>query len=148
MMNHRLSSEYLYSYTKNFEAIKNILKSGFRHSKNVETLPYGNYQQENYIVSFCDILPEQSSFHKEVFGENALSLKKEWGVKNGVSPLRYVHRESPGCNSKYVQLKNDMRTAFTGNDTIGDFLTIVNFIEAKRKGKFKKDRIEDEVSNF
>ena len=31
MSNNRLSSDYLYSYTQNFEAIKNILRTGFRY---------------------------------------------------------------------------------------------------------------------
>ncbi len=147
MDSNRLSSDYLYSYTQNFDALKNILRAGFRYSRNIETLPYSNYVQENYIVCFCDILPEHSGYHKEVYGKNALSFDKEWGIKNGVSPLRYVHGNSPGCNAKYTQIKNDIRTAFTGQDKIGDFLTLINFIEARRKSILTKDRIEEEIDN-
>lgn len=148
MDNNRLSSDYLYSYTQNFDDLKKILQAGFRYSRNVEKLPYSNYEQENYIVCFCDILPEHSSYHKEVYGKNALALNKVWGIKNGVSPLRYVHINSPGCNAKYTQIKNDMRTAVSGQDKIGDFLTLINFIEARRKGVLTKDRIEDEIGNY
>jgi len=148
MENNRLSSDYLYSFTKNFEALKNILKSGFRYSKNHEKIPYESYEQENFIVCFCDILPEQAGYHKSIYGSNALSFKKEWGIKKGISPVRYVHKSSPGCLSKYIQIKNDLRKALTDEGgVLGNFLALTTLIQAREKGYLTKDSFDDEIGN-
>src|SRR5687767_2676126 len=49
------------------------------------------------LVSFCDLTIMQltgDSLHRESYGEYGLGLTKEWGIKNGVSPVIYVHKES------------------------------------------------------
>jgi hypothetical protein len=145
--NKRLSSDHLYSYTEDFEALKNILKSGFRYSRNVERLPYGNYTQESFIICFCDILPEQSEYHASVYGKNALSLTKEWGIKNGVSPVSYVHGGSPGSRTEYLKLKNDFRETVKGERYLDDFLSLVRFRKAREKGIFTKEKLKDERDN-
>ena len=147
MQNNRLSSDYLYSYTPKFDTLKDILKFGFRFSRNVETLPGGKYQQENYIVCFCDILTEQSDYHKEMYGKNALAMKKSWGIKNGVSPLRYVHTNSPGCSTQYNSIKNDIRKTLSGQNPITDLLSIIVFSDARRRGILTKEKFEDETDN-
>ncbi len=88
-----------------------ILKGGFRHSVWEETLPYRKSKQFNYICSFCDILPCDADYHTACYGKNALALTKTWGIKNGISPVRYIHESSAGASETYHAHKVLLRNA-------------------------------------
>jgi len=107
----RLSSDLLFHYKRDFDVLKLILQYGFRHSLWRESLPFGGSKQLNFMCCFCDILPAQASAHKMCYGEYAIALTKEWGIRNGISPVRYVHSSSPGMNAKYTELKKMHRHA-------------------------------------
>ncbi|WP_138269566.1 abortive infection system antitoxin AbiGi family protein [Anaerofustis stercorihominis] len=47
---------------------------------------------------FCDIHLHMVSKHKEEFGDYAIGLTKEWGVRNGLQPIIYCNK-----NSSYVK---------------------------------------------
>ena len=102
----RLSSDFLFHYKGDFDVVKLILQHGFRHNMWQESLPYNGAKQENFCCSFCDILPEQSAFHQQVYGDYAIALKKEWGIREDISPVRYIHERSPGMTDAYIALKN------------------------------------------
>lgn len=51
------------------------------------------------IVSFCDIPLSQTTNHMETYGKYAIGLKKEWGIRNGISPVLYMHHDSPVVDS-------------------------------------------------
>ena len=70
-----------------------------------ETLPYREAKQQNFICSFCDILPAQADYHRECYGKHALGLTKTWGIKQNIAPVRYVHETSVGVSSQYQSLK-------------------------------------------
>lgn len=148
--NYRLSSDFLYTYTTKLENIKLMLKHGIRHSLNREKLPYKNSEQHNFIVCFCDILPEQADYHKSIYGSYSIAFTKEWGIKNGISPLRYIHKNSLGATADYVQIKNDNRTAratLQDGNQVDYFQSLVFFRKAREKGLFKKDSISEEIEN-
>jgi hypothetical protein len=107
----RLSSEYLFHYKKDLRVLCLILKGGFRHSVWDETLPYRKSKQFNYICSFCDILPCDADYHTSCYGKNALALTKTWGIKNGISPVRYIHESSAGASETYHAHKVLLRNA-------------------------------------
>jgi hypothetical protein len=107
----RLSSEFLFHYKKNLNVLSLILKGGFRHSVWEETLPYRKSKQLNYVCSFCDILPCDADYHTACYGKNALALTKTWGIKNGISPVRYIHESSAGVSESYHAHKALLRNA-------------------------------------
>jgi hypothetical protein len=149
--NYRLSSDYLYTYTSKLDNIKLMLKYGLRHSMNQEKIPYQNSEQHNFIVCFCDILPEQSDYHKSVYGNYGLSFKKNWGIQNGISPVRYVHEKSTGTTSNYVKIKNDLREArktLADGNQIDYFLALLLHSTAREKGLLTKNTIDEEIGNM
>jgi len=83
-----LSSDSLYHYTREIEAVKGIIQTGFRHSYCKEKVIGGRSVQENFIVCFCDILPKQASYHKQCYGSIAIVLTKQWGYRK-----RYITRK-------------------------------------------------------
>jgi hypothetical protein len=147
---YRLSSDFLYTYTAKFENIKLMLKYGLRHSLNKEKLPYLNSEQHNFVVCFCDILPEQADFHKSVYGNYSIAFTKEWGIKNEISPIRYIHEKSPGAVEQYVFIKNDLREAreaLRDGNQIDYFLSLLLFSNAREMGLFTKGSLEKEAGN-
>lgn len=111
----RLSSNYLFHYKTDVNVIKLILEKGFRHSMWDEKVIFRDSVQQNFVVCFCDILAEHSAYHKQCYGNNALVLKKEWGIQNSISPMRYVHNNSIGQSPEYIKLKNINREMWIKN---------------------------------
>ena len=109
-MKRRLSADYLYHFTPKFENIKLILKNGFRHSLISELRPNSpvanrRFMQQNFLVCFCDIKPNENDFHRQCYGSFALALTKHWGMRNKISPVRYVHSNSCGLEQQYIELR-------------------------------------------
>ena len=89
-----LSANTLFHFTKTHENILSILENEF----------YPNYSLEDWkplsgkthpiaipMVSFCDIPLSQISNHTKHYGNYALGLKKEWGIKNKINPVLYTY---------------------------------------------------------
>lgn len=148
--NNRLSSDFLYTYTTEYNNIKSMLKNGIRHSLNQERLPYKASKQQNFIACFCDILPEQADYHKHVYGNYAIAFTKEWGIKNDLTPVRYIHKKSPGATANYVHIKNDIREArnsLKDGNQLDYFHSLLFLTSAREKGFLTQDSIKDEVGN-
>lgn len=98
-----ISANTLFHFTK-IEGLQGILRSrGFfcqysdEHFEHI--LPKNSKHRFCYVpmISFCDLTIMQlcnDSVHRESFGEFGIGLTKEWGTRNGVSPVMYVHRHS------------------------------------------------------
>lgn len=106
-MNNRLSSDNLYHFTKDPETIVKIINFGFRYSLCFESIPYRSLSRNLFNISFCDIKFEESETHRKCYGNNSIVLKKEWGISNGVSPVRYVHSNSPGISESYILMRGN-----------------------------------------
>lgn len=123
----RLSSEYLFHYKKSLHVLCLILKGGFRHSVWEETLPYRKSKQFNHICSFCDILPCDADYHTSCYGKNALALTKTWGIRSGISPVRYIHESSAGATETYHAHKVLLRNA-TASDTRDEYEMFAKYL--------------------
>lgn len=150
MNNIRLSSDFLYTYTTKFDNMKLMLKHGLRYSLNKEKIPYINSEQHNFIICFCDILPEQSDFHKSVYGNYSIAFSKKWGIDNGITPIRYIHEKSTGATPDYIYIKNDLRearNALINGNQLDYFLSLILHSNAREKGLLTKDSIFKEIGN-
>jgi len=148
--NGRLSSDFLYTYTPKLDNIKLMLKHGLRYSLNKEKLPYKTSEQHNFVVCFCDILPEQAGYHKSIYGNYGISFKKEWAIKNEISPIRYIHKKSTGATENYNHIKNDLREsrkALMDGNQIDYLLSLILHSTAREKGLLTKDSIDNEIDN-
>jgi len=101
----RLSSDYLYHYKQSFDVIKLILKYGFSHRLWDENIPFLKSQQLNYIICFCDILWKDNQYHMSCYGNNIIVLKKEWAIRNNITPVHYIHENSTTVSSDWVVRK-------------------------------------------
>ncbi|WP_313263589.1 abortive infection system antitoxin AbiGi family protein [Sphingobacterium sp.] len=111
---------HIFHYTNNFEILKKILRSGFAPSYCEETID----KKEYFIpmVSFCNIpLREVDSYMK--YGQYGIGMSMEWALENSISPVIYVHENTPFLKelnpsiSNFQFLKN-WRTNYKGKDII------------------------------
>lgn len=110
-----ISSGSLFHYTPRFENIKGIIEKGFNFNILEEPLPlkgfessifYGEniieYKFEWFAICFCDLPLSVAKNHIEQYGKYCIGLTKTWGTKNGVTPIRYVHKDSPDLNDDFM----------------------------------------------
>lgn len=117
MKNRPISTSCLFHYTKSLETLRGILTSGFRFSPVREAFPriaWGTSfftslgiqrtYNDNLVVCFCDIPLTFAAGHRAHYNSYAIGLTKEWGMANGVAPVRYVHSDSPGFSGELMEL--------------------------------------------
>jgi hypothetical protein len=107
-----VSANTLFHFTSGLENLISILTQEFRprfcledfgvvfasHNASVETL-----ELAVPMVCFCDLPLSQTGFHLSVYGDYGIGMTKEWGKRNGITPVLYVHRDSL-LVSKFGQL--------------------------------------------
>ena len=111
-----LSSSSLFHFTKSLDNLIGILSSGFKFSTVREPYPQMGWGDslftslgiqrtfiDNNVVCFCDIPLTQALNHRELYGSFAIGLSKEWAIQNHVSPVKYVHSNSPGFSGKIME---------------------------------------------
>lgn len=124
-----VSANTLFHFTS-IKGLTGILSSsGFycqysdEHFENI--LPSKSQYRFTYIpmTSFCDLTIMQlsnDSVHRKDFGEFGIGLTKEWGIRKGVSPVMYVHKESQQTKRLYRLIKTlkDFRKRTNNDETI------------------------------
>lgn len=53
------------------------------------------------MVCFCDIPLAQVNKHISIYGHYAIGLNKDWGIRNRISPVHYVYKNS--ATSQYLK---------------------------------------------
>lgn len=116
-----ISSKSLFHFTPKFEYLQGIIENGFQFRECREALPLFGYKNCIFdqlgvvqhihlplIVCFCDLPLGSSNEHRKQYGKYAIAMSKEWGMKNGVTPIRYVHAHSPDFTSDTYNIILDM----------------------------------------
>jgi hypothetical protein len=99
-----VSSNALFHFTDNIDHLLGILRNNFRPRYCLEIFEdsVGERIAEiardvNFavpMVCFCDIPLSLTARHLATYGHYGLGLTKEWGMRNGLSPLLYCHAKS------------------------------------------------------
>ena len=124
-----VSANTLFHFTS-IKGLTGILSSsGFfcqysdEHFENI--LPSKSHYRFTYIpmTSFCDLTIMQlsnDSVYRKNFGDFGIGLTKEWGIRKGVSPVMYVHKESQQTKRLYRLIKavKDFRKRTNDDETI------------------------------
>ncbi|HYX09422.1 MAG TPA: abortive infection system antitoxin AbiGi family protein, partial [Bacteroidales bacterium] len=70
-------------------------------------------------VCFTDLPSDQIANHIDQYGKYVIGLSKDWGIANGITPIRYIHHYTPDIYNnnfrfitdfieRYPQSKNDI----------------------------------------
>ena len=93
-----ISANTLFHFTNSPENIYNILINNFRPRYCLENMRFIQgfdvIELNVPLISFCDIPLSQINNHINTYGKYAIGLKKEWAIKNGISPVLYLYNKS------------------------------------------------------
>ena len=132
-----LSSVSLFHYTKNLEYLLSILLNGFEFRNITESIPcldesifeqkgieYKELEISHKAICFCDIPLSMAKNHINEYGEYSIGLKKEWAIRNGITPIRYVHKKTPDAinNILYVTINKNKHMEMYGDTIIENLL--------------------------
>jgi len=97
-----ISSNALFHFTRSMEDLVSILEDDFTARFCIEN--YANlfdasddgFTMAFPMLCFCDLPISQLRGHMDFYGSYGLGMKKEWGIKNGLNPVMYMH---PGSDT-------------------------------------------------
>lgn len=97
-----ISSSVLFHFTSSIDNLLNILKNDFSphycpEYGVAEDLDETNAKPPTWarpMISFCDLPLFLIKRHLKFYGSYGIGLEKNWGIKNGVSPILYFHQQS------------------------------------------------------
>jgi hypothetical protein len=103
-----ISADTLFHFTRRRESLIGILEREFEPRLSRErfdniTAEYESQDTNNWLylpmICFCDIPLSQVHQHMDHYGSYGIGLKKAWGMKRRVTPVKYVHANSPQATS-------------------------------------------------
>lgn len=83
---------HIFHYLNNFEVLIKILKTGFAPSYCKEVI--NDYSYYIPMVSFCNIPLRDVDLYMR-YGKYGIGLSINWALKNGISPVVYIHEKTP-----------------------------------------------------
>lgn len=141
-----ISSSTLSHHKKEFKYFIKILEEGFEHRVMNESLPFTpnsnsaffgpgiiRYDFTFQAVCFTDLPIDKIESHINQYGKYIISLSKNWGIANGITPIRYVHHYTPDL----LNDKLDLIRSFVENPnmsssiikTVNEFLSKIGIQE-------------------
>jgi Putative abortive phage resistance protein AbiGi, antitoxin len=103
-MSETVSSNVLFHFTKSMDVLKSILKQGFapRYCPEYSLDPLDRTAAAQGrppirvapMVCFCDLPLSLIRTHLKNYGRFGIGLAKEWGIKNGLTPVIYTHTKA------------------------------------------------------
>lgn len=102
MIYNPISANTLFHYTKSLDILESILTNEFypRYCLEDHSMFRLNdttdYLSERAVpmVCFCDIPLSNIRKHADQYGNYAIGLSKEWGMRKGISPVLYTYKNS------------------------------------------------------
>jgi len=88
-----LSANTLFHFTDHIDKLESILVNEFYPNyslENWDTITGGTFEIGIPMVCFCDIPLSQINNHTNDYGNYALGLTKDWGIKNNICPVLYT----------------------------------------------------------
>lgn len=91
-----ISANTLFHFTREYDTLIKILKSKFYPRLCLEKRLWetGDFKWAIPMVCFCDIPLSNIAQHTKKYGNYAIGIKKTWAIKQGVTPILYVHENS------------------------------------------------------
>lgn len=92
----RLTSDTLFHFTKSLSNLESILSNKFKLSYCKEEISFSESNHNHYfpMVTFCDIPLSLANEHRKKYGNYAIGLSKDWGIKNKLNPVIYIEKNS------------------------------------------------------
>lgn len=152
-----ISANSLFHFTPKLEYLFSILNNGIHPRFCLEDIsPFTPETMELKEVAqpmacFCDIPLSSINEHIGKYGEFGIGFTKEWGMKNGVSPVMYVYPHAVSSDlvrlilfkAFFVQMKEE-----TYNAVIGPIHALKNYFKVSKGKMFKDGEFSGQDYNF
>jgi hypothetical protein len=94
------------------------------------------------MVCFCDLPLSRINNHLNIYGNYGIGLTKKWGIRNGISPVLYVHKNSKSWKAIHSIVTSMTNAGFEHieKENINNINRIHSFIKIY-EGKFLKKKI-------
>lgn len=134
MDDRNISTECLFHYTNSIDTIISILTNNFYPQYCIEDNISALHETQGWemaipMVCFCDIPIFQIKKHRKYYGNYAIGLKKEWGIKSKINPVLYTYPNSLFTDN----YTNGLLKLYEGGDNIE-----LIFDDFKRASRFMK----------
>ncbi len=150
-----LSANELYHYTNKIENLINIIKNGFEHRLLQEDLPLTGFSNDVYsipgivrhviqafAVCFCDIPFSLVGDHVNEYGKHCIGLKKEWGMQKGITPIRYIHFDTPEVrDDTFYTIKNTLKNLNQFNGSFSNL--IIQIMKTYNQKNISQDELNE-----
>ncbi len=144
-----ISSNTLFHFTNKYENLVNILENYFRPHYALEDFnaifpgpPEDYLKLAIPMVSFCDIRLSQTTEHFSTYGCYGIGLTKEWGKKNGITPVLYTY---PGSLLADAICKMIRQTQGLEHRKRGFLYDIFRFIKLYKGPLWRADKTKEDV---
>ena len=147
------SANSLFHYTKSIDNLIGIIENGFEHRPVREDLSIRGFTESPFsipgvirylfvwhMVCFCDIPLRSVRDHIEQYGSYGIGLDKEWGMINGITPVRYIHYYTPDIHDGSFMLS---LTLLSHLHQYNNSLTFIVADMLKHNGGIDSFEIED-----
>ncbi|MDP1676836.1 MAG: abortive infection system antitoxin AbiGi family protein [Bacteroidota bacterium] len=154
-----VSSNTLFHFTSSIDNLLNILENEFSprfcpenkigHILNPNN-PYVAPEYAYPMVCFCDLPLSLIKNNISFYGNYGIGLRKEWGIRNGISPVHYVHYNSNtihGIEDIFFNLMSDTQTGDPENglifntDVSNDIKLLLRYLKPYTGSTKKNDTI-------
>ncbi|MBS1493084.1 MAG: hypothetical protein JST55_06225 [Bacteroidetes bacterium] len=118
----------------------------------IEKNPEIEFNTKTYVpmVSFCDLSLNKIKKHLYDYGFYGIGLTKEWGMKNGITPVIYMHKQSNSVRTMInifgdlVKNAKELEKIKVATENYYYFLNYVKPYEGFLKRRDRKVRFYDE----
>lgn len=138
----KVSSEALFHFTKSRNSLENILIEKFKVSYCKETYELANIPSGNLyfpMISFCDLPIGLTKEHIDKYGNFAIGMTKEWGIKHKLNPVLYLENNS--------NVTNEINNQFNNLDSILNSLEKL-IMDGKQLTDEKKDNFKSIIESI
>jgi hypothetical protein len=135
-----VSSNTLFHFTRTYQNLLGILEKEFEPRFCLEEVPRGPTLDEEPLevalpmVCFCDLPLSMTSTHLSLYGDYGIGLSKEWGQRNGVSPIVYTYPGSALWQTIRQIIKNYEEDEFS-DEFAALFTRLLNYVKVY-EGRF------------
>lgn len=146
-----ISSNALFHFVNKQEYLEKILSGVFAPRYCLEHFDFKLllFKDVHILMKcFCDIPLSQITNHTKIYGNYGIGFTKEWGKKNGISPIIYVYKNSDTYKSIQRIYSDKLNEAYneyqrkktkTARNKIFEAISIIAYIKPI-EGKMKREK--------
>ena len=147
-----ISANTLFHFTPKEEYLISILRNGFIPRYCLESNFIITDDVKRWaipMVCFCDIPLGNTKEHMNKYGDFGIGMTKEWGVKNGLTPILYTTTNSQLSKSLKHQRNEIINLLLEKNiPDIYDRNLYTSFFIKEYEGYYNKSKIHDKLIRF